>query len=43
MNLNSIPAFDDNYIWILNDEAGRCLIVDPGDAEPVLNLSLIHI
>ena len=37
MNLNSIPAFDDNYIWILNDEAGRCLIVDPGDAEPVLN------
>ena len=37
MNLNSIPAFDDNYIWVLNDEAGRCLIVDPGDAEPVLN------
>ncbi len=29
MNLNSIPAFDDNYIWVLNDEAGRCLIVDP--------------
>ncbi len=28
MNLNSIPAFDDNYIWVLNDEAGRCLIVD---------------
>ncbi|MFR0316236.1 hydroxyacylglutathione hydrolase, partial [Escherichia coli] len=27
MNLNSIPAFDDNYIWVLNDEAGRCLIV----------------
>ncbi|MEE6027835.1 hypothetical protein ACUN9Z_07225, partial [Escherichia sp. HC-CC4] len=23
MNLNSIPAFDDNYIWVLNDEAGR--------------------
>ncbi|MDP0694043.1 hydroxyacylglutathione hydrolase, partial [Klebsiella pneumoniae] len=37
MNLNSIPAFDDNYIWVLIDEAGRCLIVDPGDAEPVLN------
>lgn len=29
MNLNSIPAFDDNYIWVLNDEAGRCLIVNP--------------
>ncbi|GDD65175.1 hydroxyacylglutathione hydrolase [Escherichia coli] len=35
MNLNSIPAFDDNYIWDLNDEAGRCLIVDPGDADQV--------
>lgn len=36
MNLNSIPAFQDNYIWVLNDEDGRCLIVDPGEAEPVL-------
>lgn len=35
MNLNSIPAFQDNYIWILNDEAGKCLIVDPGEAAPV--------
>ncbi|MFG0514782.1 hydroxyacylglutathione hydrolase [Kluyvera intermedia] len=37
MNLNSIPAFQDNYIWVLNDETGRCLIVDPGEAAPVLN------
>lgn len=36
MNLNSIPAFQDNYIWILSQEDGRCLIVDPGDADPVL-------
>lgn len=36
MNLNSIPAFQDNYIWVLNDETGRCLIVDPGEATPVL-------
>ena len=36
MNLNSIPAFQDNYIWLLNDETGRCLIVDPGEAAPVL-------
>lgn len=36
MNLNSIPAFQDNYIWVLNDETGRCLIVDPGEAAPVL-------
>lgn len=36
MNLNSIPAFQDNYIWVLNDETGRCLIVDPGEAAPIL-------
>lgn len=36
MNLNSIRAFQDNYIWVLNDETGRCLIVDPGEAAPVL-------
>lgn len=36
MNLNSIPAFQDNYIWVLSDDAKRCLIVDPGEAAPVL-------
>lgn len=36
MNLNSIPAFQDNYIWVLNNEAGKCIIVDPGEAAPVL-------
>ena len=36
MNLNSISAFQDNYIWVLNDEQGRCIIVDPGEAHPVL-------
>nr|MBA2815601.1 Membrane-bound lytic murein transglycosylase Dprecursor [Candidatus Pantoea persica] len=38
MNLTRIPALQDNYIWIwtLNDHAGDCLIVDPGEAQPVL-------
>lgn len=36
MNLNSIPAFQDNYIWVLSKDDGRCLIVDPGEAAPVL-------
>ncbi|MFW0766184.1 hydroxyacylglutathione hydrolase [Trabulsiella odontotermitis] len=36
MNLISIPAFQDNYIWVLSDDNGRCLIVDPGEAAPVL-------
>ena len=30
-----IPAFDDNYIWCLRNTQD-CLVVDPGDAKPVL-------
>ncbi len=36
MNLNSIPAFQDNYIWVLSNDLGHCVIVDPGEAAPVL-------
>lgn len=36
MQLRALPAFADNYIWALVDEAGRALFVDPGDAAPVL-------
>jgi len=36
LKLHPIPAFDDNYIWTLADEAGRAIIVDPGDAALVL-------
>ncbi len=36
MNLTSIPALQDNYIWTLTDDNGKCLIVDPGEALPVL-------
>jgi hydroxyacylglutathione hydrolase len=42
MNLNSIPAFQDNYIWVLNDEQGKCIIVDPGEAAPVLKAIAEH-
>lgn len=32
-----IPAFADNYIWLLSDPVRRCAaVVDPGDAEPAL-------
>ena len=34
MNLLALPAFADNYIWMLHDGA-RAVVVDPGDAEPV--------
>ena len=31
-----VPALADNYIWLLADSGGRALIVDPGEAAPVL-------
>lgn len=34
--LRPLPAFSDNYIWTLADGEGRAVIVDPGDAAPVL-------
>jgi hydroxyacylglutathione hydrolase len=36
MPLQALPAFTDNYIWTLADDAGRAVVVDPGDAGPVL-------
>jgi hydroxyacylglutathione hydrolase len=34
MNLVALPAFADNYIWMLHDGT-RAVVVDPGDAAPV--------
>ncbi len=34
--IEPIPAFDDNYFWLLVRGA-RAAVVDPGDAEPVLS------
>ena len=36
MHLQPLPAFEDNYIWLLRDADGRALVVDPGEAAPVL-------
>lgn len=35
MQLHPLPALSDNYIWLLRTGAGT-LVVDPGDAAPVL-------
>ncbi len=35
LNLVALPAFDDNYIWMLHD-GKQALVVDPGDADVVL-------
>src|SRR6478736_5184486 len=34
MKLIPLPAFQDNYLWLLHD-GERALVVDPGDAQPV--------
>jgi hydroxyacylglutathione hydrolase len=35
MKLVPLPAFQDNYLWVLHD-GRQALVVDPGDAQPVL-------
>ena len=35
MKLIALPAFSDNYIWLLHDDH-HALVVDPGDSAPVL-------
>ena len=34
MELIALPAFNDNYLWLLHD-GQQALVVDPGDAAPV--------
>ena len=37
MEIVAVPAFTDNYIWLLHDESsGETAVVDPGDASPAL-------
>ena len=37
MEIVAVPAFADNYLWVVHDdESGQTAVVDPGDAAPVL-------
>jgi len=36
IEVTAIPAFQDNYIWLIHTGGKECAVVDPGDAEPVL-------
>jgi len=37
VNILTIKSFDDNYIWLIRDaSSNHCIVVDPGDAKPVL-------
>ena len=31
----TVPAFNDNYLWLIHDGANAA-VVDPGDAQPIL-------
>lgn len=36
IRIDALPAFNDNYLWLLQDDSRqRCAVVDPGDAAPV--------
>lgn len=37
LNLLPVPAFSDNYIWMLHN-AHDAVVIDPGDASPVLEV-----
>jgi hydroxyacylglutathione hydrolase len=37
LDIAAVPAFADNYLWLVHDEAsGETAVVDPGDPAPVL-------
>jgi len=35
LTVTAIPAFSDNYIWLISTGGNECAVVDPGDAGPV--------
>ncbi|WPL18556.1 Hydroxyacylglutathione hydrolase [Thiorhodovibrio winogradskyi] len=43
MHIEPIPAFADNYIWVLHQpQDSRVVVVDPGDARPVLDFLAVR-
>lgn len=38
LNITAIPAFGDNYIWLLTTGGKACAVVDPGGEDPVLEV-----
>lgn len=40
-NITPVPAFEDNYIWMIHDTR-HAAVVDPGDAAPVLKFLAEH-
>ncbi len=43
LTFTALPAFNDNYIWLIQDTQRQlCAAVDPGDAQPVLDWLADH-
>lgn len=43
INVTGLPAFSDNYIWVIkHDSDPRIAVVDPGQAQPVLDYLHAH-
>ncbi|CAM4235343.1 hydroxyacylglutathione hydrolase [Vibrio agarivorans] len=42
LHVKSIPAFNDNYIWLIQNSQQGCAVVDPGDAQPVIDYLTQH-
>jgi hydroxyacylglutathione hydrolase len=38
IEVTAIPAFSDNYIWLITAGGNSCAVVDPGSAQPVLEV-----
>jgi hydroxyacylglutathione hydrolase len=39
LDIQPLPAFEDNYIWLITrDDTDACAVVDPGDEEPVISV-----
>ena len=41
INIQSIKAFSDNYIWLITTNEGN-LVIDPGESKPVLDYLQEH-
>ena len=41
MNIQSIKAFNDNYIWLITTNEGN-LVIDPGESQPVIDYMQQH-
>lgn len=42
MHLIPLPALADNYIWLMHDDDGNAIVVDPGDATVVERALAVH-